>query len=569
MEIKEIAVMSKPADLIKIWFGPMVESVCLILLTVVSLTRFPHQKESYIFPVMVIGVGAIVITLALTTTKENRFYKLRFRTAVDQGIPVGVFLVPSIVIQQTFQMTVKTSENIKHLGEYRTHIPSETFINCSFVLSTVTLIMAAMFTFHIKFIIIAPIAVFSGLYFQEHLLDFQMCLLIACTLLYILCFFSINWLGQRSFTFGESAIFCQSFILVLLDFALINLFKTSIFSPEIMRIFSHFVSRDPAVHLLVTMLVAAVIISLALSPVFYCFIHYIKFQDDKIVYSLGFYIGGLLNVTAIFLPMAYYTLGANPVFWILAFVFQTRTRIVLMLYWLTLLFFSVLIVIWHKEKNVGGNSTKVIPNILVRKSFHFIVTLIFIPGIYIDPYFMKLASGVALVIMIVAEYVRIFRIIPFGDLLHRYLMTFVDERDQGCIIVTHIYLLLGCALPVWLFPYTDGLFSSSQAACTLAPYAGILSLGVGDAAASALGSQYGTIKWPTSKKTYFGTLSGIIAQFLCAFMVLLIHNVNVNQINLIEIGFVITLVSVVEATTTQIDNIVLPPVMYTSLLIFC
>ncbi len=29
--------------------------------------------------------------------------------------------------------------------------------------------------------------------------------------------------------------------------------------------------------------------------------------------------------------------------------------------------------------------------------------------------------------------------------------TFIDERDAGSLILTHLYLLVGCAAPVWLY----------------------------------------------------------------------------------------------------------------------
>ena len=36
--------------------------------------------------------------------------------------------------------------------------------------------------------------------------------------------------------------------------------------------------------------------------------------------------------------------------------------------------------------------------------------------------------------------------------MHRYLSPLTDQRDSGPLILTHIYLLTGCALPLWLFP---------------------------------------------------------------------------------------------------------------------
>ena len=57
---------------------------------------------------------------------------------------------------------------------------------------------------------------------------------------------------------------------------------------------------------------------------------------------------------------------------------------------------------------------------------------------------------------------------------------FVDERDGGAMFVTHIFLLVGCGIPVFL---SNGLGTQTGA------MAGILSIGVGDAVASIMGSR--------------------------------------------------------------------------------
>jgi hypothetical protein len=51
---------------------------------------------------------------------------------------------------------------------------------------------------------------------------------------------------------------------------------------------------------------------------------------------------------------------------------------------------------------------------------------------------------------------RVLKIAPFGSLLQEYLQVFTDERDEGLLILTHIYLLVGCTLPIWLFPPIKG-----------------------------------------------------------------------------------------------------------------
>ena len=36
--------------------------------------------------------------------------------------------------------------------------------------------------------------------------------------------------------------------------------------------------------------------------------------------------------------------------------------------------------------------------------------------------------------------------------MHSALVVFLDDKDSGALILTHVYLLLGLALPMWLFP---------------------------------------------------------------------------------------------------------------------
>ncbi|KAK4358684.1 hypothetical protein RND71_020913 [Anisodus tanguticus] len=125
-----------------------------------------------------------------------------------------------------------------------------------------------------------------------------------------------------------------------------------------------------------------------------------------------------------------------------------------------------------------------------------IVALIF------QPKFLDLAFGAALAVFLVLEAIRIWKIWPLGQLVHRFLNAFTDHRDSDLLIVSHFSLLLGCALPIWL--------SSGFNGRPLAPFAGILNLGIGDTMASLVGHKYGVLRWSkTGKKTIEGTAAGI------------------------------------------------------------
>ena len=46
---------------------------------------------------------------------------------------------------------------------------------------------------------------------------------------------------------------------------------------------------------------------------------------------------------------------------------------------------------------------------------------------------------------------RIVEVYPWFPLLEDYLKVFVDNRDEGPVIMTPIYLLTGCTLPLWIY----------------------------------------------------------------------------------------------------------------------
>lgn len=117
---------------------------------------------------------------------------------------------------------------------------------------------------------------------------------------------------------------------------------------------------------------------------------------------------------------------------------------------------------------------------ILRKYFHCVVVAIFMPGILLDPELLFVASVVALSGFLFIEAIRLFNFEPVGPFLQKSLSKFLDSKDEGLLILTHIYLLVGCSLPIWIFPFditnnkTDILILSS----------GIISLGIGDTAAS-------------------------------------------------------------------------------------
>ncbi|KAG5645550.1 hypothetical protein DXG03_005825 [Asterophora parasitica] len=85
-----------------------------------------------------------------------------------------------------------------------------------------------------------------------------------------------------------------------------------------------------------------------------------------------------------------------------------------------------------------------------RKFFHALAVIMFIPGIAFDPAFTHLSFSAAFALFTFTEYVRYFAIYPFGASVHLFMNEFLDHRDRGTAILSHFYLLTGCAGSVWL-----------------------------------------------------------------------------------------------------------------------
>lgn len=180
-----------------------------------------------------------------------------------------------------------------------------------------------------------------------------------------------------------------------------------------------------------------------------------------------------------------------------------------------------------------------------RKFFHALAVFLFVPGLAWDPAFMHLAFSVAMSLFILLEYLRYCAVFPFGASLHVFLSQFLDSKDSGLVILSHVYLLIGCAAAVWC-----------EAQSRLVMQLGVLVLGVGDACASIIGRQYGRIHWPHSKKTVEGTMGFIASTVACAYGMRLLRLVEAFSVR--QFTLVVSLLAVAEGLSEQNDNLVLP-----------
>lgn len=194
-----------------------------------------------------------------------------------------------------------------------------------------------------------------------------------------------------------------------------------------------------------------------------------------------------------------------------------------------------------------------------RKLFHLAALGMFAPAITLRPHFAALAFAVALSLMVLAEPVRAWRAAALGEAIDSYARQFTDGRDEGPMNLTHAYLLLGCAMPLWLALGPEGAGEPRALAPELLPAAlgGVLSLGVLDALAAACGVRFGNYKWPGTGKTIEGTVCGV-AGSLVVIAALSLGPDGAVGLSLGRSALALAAVGLLEAYTTQIDNLVLP-----------
>ncbi|XP_071050916.1 dolichol kinase [Onthophagus taurus] len=244
----------------------------------------------------------------------------------------------------------------------------------------------------------------------------------------------------------------------------------------------------------------------------------------------------------------------NPLVWIFELFTRDTMQIKIFLYWSLCISAAVYTLI----KQISGAQKA---SSVVRKTFHILAVLIYVPGLLAECSILYLASGVVLGLFIGIETTRLIRLPQVVTFLEDGFSVFRDEKDIGSVALTPMYLLAGVSFPIWIHPSPCDMTNS--AGFNLLPLlSGILSIGVGDSAASYLGAWIGKHKWKGSFKTIEGTMGCVLSQVLFIYLLMHLGYVDMHLNTLIKVGLAITVTSVVEAKTTQVDNLVLPMVMY-------
>ncbi|KAH6611270.1 phosphatidate cytidylyltransferase [Trichoderma cornu-damae] len=192
---------------------------------------------------------------------------------------------------------------------------------------------------------------------------------------------------------------------------------------------------------------------------------------------------------------------------------EANTRLLISGYWVAILIFGLAIV--FRLKATYEVDTR-------RKVFHFMMVGMLLPATYIDPTFVALALSIVLAIFLVLDLLRASQLPPLSKPIASFLAPYVDGRDfRGPVVISHIFLLIGCAIPLWLslgsLPRTGSGHLAGWEIPTreISMVSGVVCVGLGDAAASLIGRRYGHRKWLWGGgKSLEGSLAFTVAVFL-------------------------------------------------------
>jgi dolichol kinase len=172
---------------------------------------------------------------------------------------------------------------------------------------------------------------------------------------------------------------------------------------------------------------------------------------------------------------------------------EANTRLFITGYWVGILTLGLLVV--FRLTDTYEVDTR-------RKVFHFMMVGMFLPATFVDPTFAALCLSLALAIFLILDLIRASQLPPLSKPIASFLAPYVDGRDfRGPVVISHIFLLIGCAIPLWLalasLPRSGSGYQAGWEMPTrdASMVAGVICVGLGDAAASLIGRRYGHRKW--------------------------------------------------------------------------
>eukprot|EP00002_Diphylleia_rotans_P030655 TRINITY_DN6317_c0_g1_i3.p1 TRINITY_DN6317_c0_g1~~TRINITY_DN6317_c0_g1_i3.p1 ORF type:complete len:464 (+),score=68.68 TRINITY_DN6317_c0_g1_i3:54-1445(+) len=392
--------------------------IALLVLRLCLVVQERHENltwETYSQAIALMSLG--VFSFGQRTKELYTSEKLQYRAEADSGIVIGAMIIPlffaskilneledakAVVDMQKYDylsfclwVTLAASSCVLVIVRYK-YKPflSSSFMQGLLLLSFSSIVSLINSRFH-TLVVFGPLLIFHG---------------------YL--FIGLQQL-QKSFTLGEGMFIAQALSLYSFD-ALTGTYN------KIPALSSHplplFLQREPSeLHIILQALIIGVLIcGAAVLPVVHQIrdIHAKSAQDRSgkkevanrakilifwtaLFYAiLAFMIGGLVNY------WVYRMIGKDAFSWAFEFC-GTPTRLGFIGYWVITLALSLSFI---------GPRSKLVPNIVVRKYYHGLAVLMFLPAAMYDSEFMALAFAVGFAAMMLAEYIRVGHIPPVGKL---------------------------------------------------------------------------------------------------------------------------------------------------------
>lgn len=268
------------------------------------------------------------------------------------------------------------------------------------------------------------------------------------------------------------------------------------------------------------------------------------------------------------------TTTTEPITWIFNYLFTVPKHrihtILLITFWALLLLVMLVICPPNKLFYLFTNTTTNNNNTIIkRKFYHFIALLIFLPPLSSTSLFihslLNLCILPALALLLLVELLRVSSSSSsiMRKTIDKFTHSVIDERDQGCIIVTHLFLLLGCAVPSIMCKYKQS--------AVVVGVAGVVAVCVQDSFAAIVGSRFGSIPFGRRNRSLQGSLAGLASALVVVFGWWWIFESSSlaaqqsNRLFPVHLTVSASATMLMEAFTDQVDNWVVPSTFCTVL----
>ncbi|KAL1495367.1 hypothetical protein AB1Y20_016736 [Prymnesium parvum] len=282
-------------------------------------------------------------------------------------------------------------------------------------------------------------------------------------------------------------------------------------------------------------------------------------RADAFSRGLRFYSTAVACVGGLLYPWIRSLLGEDPLVWAAGFIFRPDRLFLCGCWCAAIVLVAAAAAALSPSADQPDGVARKARLLLARKLYHFLALGCFVPAVATQAEFLQLAFAAALSLFALLEVVRLAQVPPLHAPLGRFLARFVDARDSGTLVLTHFYLLLGCALPILLEPALAPIpASGGSLPRRVAPYAGLCVLGMGDAVASIVGVHLGRHTWPGTGKTVEGSVAAVLSVLLLLLAIDMAQAHHASALEWAAVAGCTTLTFILEAFTTQIDNLYLP-----------